>query len=329
MGFKLVTPPAAEPVSVVEAINHLRLDTTNVVSAPGAPLVALADPPQAGNVDAGVHRYRVTFVTAAGETDGGQISEPVTTVEAVPDDPLTLLVDETAPENKQVEITAIPVGGSDVTARNIYRTAADGSDYLFLTTIPNNTATTYTDNLADSSLGVGIPGTNTAFDSSDVLKLIRAARLQSEKYAGIGIVTQEWELTLDSFPASSREKIVLPRGPAQSVDGITYLDSTGASQTLDPSLYVLESTPLRDQVGLVAGNVWPIAGAQAGAVTVSFTVGFGDDATEVGTVAEDIKSAILVRMEDLNRNRGLQAAESLTENRTACALLDAFRREMW
>jgi uncharacterized phiE125 gp8 family phage protein len=327
MGFTLITPPAAEPVSVVEAVEHLRLDTSNVIAPPGAPLVALIV--DAGNVDAGAHRYRVTFVTAAGETDGGQISAPVTTLDAVADDLGTPLVDETVAESKQVAITNIAVGGSDVIGRNLYRTAADGSDYFLLFAFTNNTATTYTDNIADADLGAGIPGMNTAFDSSGVQALIRAARMQAEKWTGVGIVTQVWEYTLDQFPVTQREKIVLPRGPVQSVDEITYTDSAGSPQTLEASLYVLESTPLRDSVGLVAGESWPVAANQAGAVVITFTVGYGSDATAVGAVAEDIKSAILVRMEDFNRNRALQTAETLNENRTACALLDSYRRERW
>lgn len=57
--------------------------------------------------------------------------------------------------SRQVRVT-IPTGaaGSGVTGRRIYRTKAGGTQYFLLTTIANNTATTYDDNTADASLGV-------------------------------------------------------------------------------------------------------------------------------------------------------------------------------
>lgn len=61
-----------------------------------------------------------------------------------------------------VPLTNIPVGGALVTSRKIYRTAAGGSQLKLLTTITNNTATSYTDSTADASLGANIPTSNTA-----------------------------------------------------------------------------------------------------------------------------------------------------------------------
>src|SRR5262249_42315303 len=40
-----------------------------------------------------------------------------------------------------------------VTQRKIYRTKVGGSSYFLLTTLADNTSTTYTDNIADASLG--------------------------------------------------------------------------------------------------------------------------------------------------------------------------------
>jgi hypothetical protein len=49
-----------------------------------------------------------------------------------------------------------------VTARKIYRTQANGSEFLFEQTIANNTATTATSASADATLGAPLPITNTA-----------------------------------------------------------------------------------------------------------------------------------------------------------------------
>ncbi|MHA1304988.1 MAG: hypothetical protein ACTSPI_14925 [Candidatus Heimdallarchaeaceae archaeon] len=91
-----------------------------------------------GNVDAGVHSYAVTFVNDAGETELGSASNSVITNATY----------------AQVLLTAIPTSPSEsVTSRKIYRTKAGGSLYYYLDTIPDNTATTYTDNIADIDLG--------------------------------------------------------------------------------------------------------------------------------------------------------------------------------
>jgi len=107
------------------------------VTAPTAPTAALIE--AAGNVDAGTHSYRITYVNETGETELGAASNTVTT-------------DAT---HKQVDLTNIPVSTSgSVTARKIYRTKAGGSEdnIFFLATLNDNTTTIYTDNIADADL---------------------------------------------------------------------------------------------------------------------------------------------------------------------------------
>jgi len=63
----------------------------------------------------------------------------------------------------QISLTSIPTSGdARVTRRKIYRTAVGSSVYQLLTTISNNTATTYSDNTPDSSLGETEPLADTA-----------------------------------------------------------------------------------------------------------------------------------------------------------------------
>ena len=93
-----------------------------------------------GNVDAGTHIYKVTYVNETGETELGTASNYVTT-------------DAT---HKQVDLSDIPLSTSgSVISRKIYRTRANGIDYYLLTTIADNTTTTYTDNVADVNLTGG------------------------------------------------------------------------------------------------------------------------------------------------------------------------------
>jgi len=102
----------------------------------------------AGNVENGIHYYKVTFVSPAGETSGGAASDGVT------------VVDKTT--NGKVALSSIAVGPAGTTARKVYRTvAADPvtGQYKLLTTIADNTTVIYTDNTADASLGANIPTT--------------------------------------------------------------------------------------------------------------------------------------------------------------------------
>lgn len=112
-----------------------------------APTVALASPAVAGNVTAGAHTYSVAFYNAAGITCPG----PTATV-TVAD----------AGVNGKVEMTNIPIGPVGTTGRKLYRSNISNTNLLLLTTITNNTATTYTDNIADASLTDAAVATNAA-----------------------------------------------------------------------------------------------------------------------------------------------------------------------
>lgn len=107
---------------------------------------ALASPAAAGNVEDGAHMYAVVFYNGVGN---GSISDVMTVTVA----------DKTV--NGKVDLV-LPLGPTGTTGRKIYRTAAAGSALKLLATVANNTATTYLDNIADSSLGAGITSANTA-----------------------------------------------------------------------------------------------------------------------------------------------------------------------
>jgi hypothetical protein len=289
MGLIQVTPPAFEPLTIAEVSAQLRLDATNQEPAPGALACALASPAAPGSVTNGAHRYLVTFVTADGETQAGTESAVVTVVDAA--------------TNGQVKLTGIPVGSSLVTARKLYRTQAAGTVFLLLATIANNTATTYTDNLADGSLGAGAPSANTTGDPF-LLSLIQTARDYAETFTRKRFVTQSWKLTLDSFPPAYIDAfrapqlqmqggpvamvgspinlewirwngIELPNPPLQSVTSITYLDTTGVLQTMDPSAYRVDLNGERGIVTPAFGTSWPSAYQVPGAIAVTFVCGFG------------------------------------------------------
>jgi uncharacterized phage protein gp47/JayE len=131
----------AAPQTGGEALlfNTTELKTIPNPGIPSAPTTAAGS---AGNVSATVE-YAVTFTTAAGETAIGSSSSPLVV------------------SSKQVNLTAIPLGGTGTVGRKIYR-RENGGAWKYVATLANNSATTYTDNILTGSLGGAPPTDSTA-----------------------------------------------------------------------------------------------------------------------------------------------------------------------
>ena len=111
--------------------------TTVSAPTPAATLDLVADS-NASHLSIGLYNYRITYTTAIGETGGAVLSSITTDA-----------------SNRSVQISNIPISTNPkVTGRRIYRTKVNMTSdrgYL-LTTIANNTATTFLDTIPDSSL---------------------------------------------------------------------------------------------------------------------------------------------------------------------------------
>src|SRR3990167_9515694 len=245
MSLSLVTAPTGSAVlSIAECRRQLLQNSSVGEPAPSVITVALASPAIAGNVTAGAHRYRASFITADGETDGGDISAIVTVADAA--------------VNGKVELTGIAVGGTEVTSRKIYRTAAGGSTYLLLATIANNTATVYTDNIADGSLGANVPSTNTTEDP-EIVRWIASAESRAQRVSRRQLRTATYDLILDGFPSCGY--IEIPKPPLQTITHVKYRDTAGTLQTWAATNYVGEA-PAGDfcqhgRLSLAYGISWP------------------------------------------------------------------------
>lgn len=280
MGLILKVAPATEPLTIAEVMAHLRLDSSSQEPAPAAPTVALVSPAVAGNVDNGAHRYLATFVTADGETQAGTASSVVT------------VADKTV--NGKVLVSGIPLGGSAVTARKLYRTLAGGSTYYLLATIADNGTTSYTDNIADASLGAGAPSTNTTGDPL-LSALIIAARQQAEKETGRALITQQWEYTDDDFDC----RIQLPKPALISVQSVKYLDTNGVQQTLDSGEYQVVTSELVGYLQPAYSKSWPAYRPQPDSIVVAYTCGYG----AASAVPQSIKAWMLMAISTLYSQR--------------------------
>lgn len=291
MGLVLTTAPAAEPVTIAEVMAHLRLDDSSQEPPPAAPSAALVSPAAPGNVDNGAHRYLATFVTADGETQAGTASSAVT------------VADKTV--NGKVLVSGIPLGGGAVTSRKLYRTLAGGSTYYLLATIADNSTTSYTDNIADASLGAGAPGTNTTGDPL-LSALILAARQQAEHRTGRALIAQQWKLTLDYFP----NRIELPRPALVSVQTVKYLDTNGVQQTLDSGEYQVVTSELVGYVQPAYTKSWPAYREQPDAIEVNYTAGYG----AASAVPQSIKAWMLMAISTMYSQReGIVAGTIVAE----------------
>ena len=114
-------------------------------------LVAVESTTDAAAVPVGLHRYLTTFMDAYGETDADALQGVSVTVTTEP---------------KRVNLSSIPLGKWGTTARRIYRNSStdvsDITEFHLLTTIADNTTTTYTDTTPTGSLSATIiPTVNT------------------------------------------------------------------------------------------------------------------------------------------------------------------------
>lgn len=142
------------------------------------------------------------------------------------------------------------------------------------------------------------------YDNDAVLGFITAAREQCENDTKRQFMSATYVLTLDYFPGRAwrcssgnalpggwgREQawehgryfqdgwIRIPRPPLQSVTSITYTDTTGAVQTLDPSLYIVDTQNEPGRISPAYGKYWPDTQVVLNAAQITFVAGWASAA---------------------------------------------------
>jgi uncharacterized phiE125 gp8 family phage protein len=139
--------------------------------------------------------------------------------------------------------------------------------------------------------------------------LITAARQYCEQIIARSLISQQWRYVIDAFPAAfwgmtngyfSGNAILLEKGPVISLDSITYLDMGSATQTMPATDYASDFSGPLGRITPKFGKIWPIALPQIAAVQVTFTAGYGVDATFVPV---GIKQWLKLRIGALYENR--------------------------
>ena len=128
--------------------------------------------------------------------------------------------------------------------------------------------------------------------------LITGARERCERVAGIALIAQTWQLTLDRFPGgyagtlpgdpitaggdywrlgldSDPRCIRLPRPPLQSITSLTYLDGNQTLQSLTEGTdFQVDADSEPARILPSYGNYFPYAIAVLGSITVTYVAGY-------------------------------------------------------
>lgn len=139
---------------------------------------------------------------------------------------------------------------------------------------------------------------------------IEAATDYAESFQGRTLIDQTWDLYMDAWPdavlvgSRSVSEIRIPKPPLIEVVGVFYLDSAGDEQTVNASLYTVDTAGEPGRVVLKSGS-WPTLPELANSVRVRFRAGYLDQTVSpaVASVPKATFAAILIIVADLYANR--------------------------
>lgn len=121
-------------------------------------------------------------------------------------------------------------------------------------------------------------------DDDYIAALISSVTQFLDGWSGIlgrALITQTWDVRMDSFVTDDDDIVYLPLSPLQSIESITYVDDAGTTQEMPSSQYDvdIDATPARLKPAY--GYCWPVPRWQMNAVTIRMTVGYGDAAANI------------------------------------------------
>lgn len=143
-------------------------------------------------------------------------------------------------------------------------------------------------------------------EDADITRMISAARCAVEGKLNRFLMPQTVEMAADYFPwpyvwdpSNPTGLVRLQGGPFVSMVNVKYTDGSGAEQTLDPSIYVVNDYTEPVELSPTFGNTWPITRLQAVAVKIRYNVGYADAAH----VPESIKQWLHMAIGTMYENR--------------------------
>lgn len=131
-------------------------------------------------------------------------------------------------------------------------------------------------------------------------QFLSAAIEKVQEDTGQQLAGATFTFTRDGFPDSADDFMSIPLPPLQSVESISYIDAAGQSQTLSPSVYIVDTARRPGRVSLKQGQVWPTTADQRRTVTINFTAGYGNAASDIPS---RLKMAVLLLFAGWYENR--------------------------
>lgn len=147
-----------------------------------------------------------------------------------------------------------------------------------------------------------------------IVGFIQSAQEFVENATRRKLITQTLDYTIDydwpCLPLGSyvRQRIELPLMQIASVTSVTYLDSTGATQTLASNQYVVVANAPIPFIEPAYGVTWPTVQCQASAITVRFVAGTG-----LSDVPHSLMQAMRMLISHFYANREAVGAGNLSE----------------
>jgi hypothetical protein len=163
--------------------------------------------------------------------------------------------------------------------------------------------------------------------SSDthINSLIKVARTVAETWTRRQFISATYALRLDYFPGQAwstnrmsaplsqvegsngnpfgwciyRNLIRLPAPPLISVSSIAYIDTTGTTQTLSSSNYIVDPYSEPARISPAYGMTWPATQARINAVTITYLAGWAN----ATACPENVAHLIRVMVADYFENR--------------------------
>jgi len=154
---------------------------------------------------------------------------------------------------------------------------------------------------------------DTGAEDSLIETLIRVARQHVEEVTSRALITQTLAYSVDDFLGSlyinhpweeylgyKDNSLILPRPPLQSVDNIEYVDTQGAMQTLDASIYRVDAVSEAARITEAEAETWPTTDSVTNAVTITYVAGYGDNPADVPA---PLRHAMLMMIGHFYENR--------------------------
>ncbi len=135
--------------------------------------------------------------------------------------------------------------------------------------------------------------------------LIKAARIQVERYLNRSLIVQTWRAYADCWD----RELILPHGPLLSVSSLQYVGQNDLTETVASSDYWVDA--IYDRIILAYDYTPPmLKEGRPSSVIANYTAGYraaGTDEEKRAAIPDDIRHAIKILITDMHEHRGQYA----------------------